>query len=460
LAEAAARITIASGKNLGEIIAQKYRNSNSSVSWIIFLAIAFGCAAYQAGNMLGAIEGMKLMTDISPQILTIIIGVIAFVILMLGNFKSIANVLGLVVALMGIAFIYVAFQTDFSFGKIMSSAVVPSFPDNSSLLIIGLIGTTIVPYNLFLASGISQGQSISEMRWGITLAVLIGGLISIAIMLGGAQMTGEFSLAALGAFMGEKLGTYGGGLFAFGLFAAGLTSSITAPLAAAVTARSLFSNEKNDWSVHSKNFRWVWGIILLIGLISGMTIGKPEPAIIMAQAINGALLPIVAIFLIFTVNDTALLPKEFLNSNLSNVVTMLLVGVCCFLGINNIFNALGKTSESLKIGGEMQIQADSSQLNFIRCTLPFSTFSIRKFSFSKYCNNALAISSTSCGLTKSAASPATSGIDEILEVIKGTSQCIASNKGKPKPSKKETYTNANAELIKLGKSSSDTYPKN
>jgi len=378
LQEAAARITIASGKSLGEIIAQKYRNSNSSVSWIIFLAIAFGCAAYQAGNMLGAIEGMKLMTDISPTILTIIIGVVAFVILMLGNFKSIANVLGLVVAFMGIAFIYVAFQTDFSFGKIMSSAVVPSFPEGSSLLIISLIGTTIVPYNLFLASGISKGQSVSEMRWGISLAVLIGGLISIAIMLGGAQMTGEFSLAALGEFMGEKLGIYGGGLFAFGLFAAGLTSSITAPLAAAVTAQSLFSNKKNNWSVRSKNFRWVWGIILLIGLISGLTIGKPESAIIMAQAINGALLPIVAIFLIFTVNDSSLLPKEYLNSNLSNLVMILLVGVCCFLGINNVFNAMGKTMEGLKLESATQTQVVSILTGLLLLWIIFKVFSKNK----------------------------------------------------------------------------------
>ena len=67
LQEAAARITIASGKSLGEIIALKYQSSSSILSWIVFSAIAFGCAAYQAGNMLGAIEGMKIMTGFSPK---------------------------------------------------------------------------------------------------------------------------------------------------------------------------------------------------------------------------------------------------------------------------------------------------------------------------------------------------------------------------------------------------------
>ena len=146
LQEAAARITIASGKSLGEIIALKYQNSSSKLSWIVFLSIAFGCAAYQAGNMLGAIEGMKLITVFSPKIMTVGLALFAFSILMLGNFRSIANILGIVVALMGIAFIYVAYQTNFSFGGILQSAVVPSFPQGSSLLIIGLVGTTIVPY--------------------------------------------------------------------------------------------------------------------------------------------------------------------------------------------------------------------------------------------------------------------------------------------------------------------------
>jgi manganese transport protein len=382
LQEAAARVTIASGKSLGEIIALKHQNSSSTLSWIVFLSIAFGCAAYQAGNMLGAIEGIKLITDFSPKILTVGLAIFAFAILMLGNFRSIANVLGMVVALMGIAFIYVAFQTDFSFGKILQSAVVPSFPKDSSLLIISLVGTTIVPYNLFLASGITQGQSISEMRVGLVIAILIGGLISMAIMLVGAQLTSEFSFAALAEMMKTKMGNSGGSLFAFGLFTAGMTSSITAPLAAAVTAKSLFGSGKKEWEVNGKNFRFVWGIILLIGLISGLTIGKSIPAIIAAQAINGALLPVVAIFLILAVNDSSLIPKAYLNSNLSNIIMILLVTVSCFLGINNIFSALGKTVEIVKMSSSLQFTLVTSLTLFISLWLIYKIFMTKKKTFS------------------------------------------------------------------------------
>ena len=201
----------------------------------------------------------------------------------------------------------------------------------------------------------------------------------MAIMLVGSQLTSEFSFAALADMMKIRMGDFGGSLFAFGLFAAGLTSSITAPLAAAVTAKSLFGSEKKEWDVNGKNFKMVWGVILLIGLISGLTIGKPILAIIAAQAINGILLPIVAIFLILAVNDSSLIPKAYLNSSLSNSVMIFLVTVSCFLGINNIFNALGKTVENLKINSDLQFNLVTTLTLLIMFWLIYKIFITKKY---------------------------------------------------------------------------------
>jgi Mn2+/Fe2+ NRAMP family transporter len=279
--------------------------------------------------------------------MTLIIGIICAAILWVGNLKIIAKILGFIVAFMGIAFIYVAFQTDISAGDFLKNLAIPSMPEGSSLLVIGLIGTTIVPYNLFLASGISPGQEIKEMRQGIGLAVLIGGLISMAIMVAGTQVSGEFSFAALAETLDKNLGKGGAIFLGFGLFAAGLSSSITSPLAAAVTAKSLFGNQQN-WSTNGLNFRLVWGIILLIGLAFGISGIKPVPAIILAQAINGALLPIVAIFLILVVNDEQVLPKKYLNSHFLNILMLLIVGITGFLGMTNFLKALSNLFNPLQ----------------------------------------------------------------------------------------------------------------
>jgi len=342
LQEAAARITIASGKSLGEIISIKYQGSKSnSIRLFVFLAVAFGCAAYQAGNMLGAVAGLKLISSLSTGVLTVGVGLIAGALLWIGNYRMIANLLGMVVAIMGLSFIVASFNSGVNVSALLQSLVVPSIPKGSSLLIIGLIGTTIVPYNLFLASGISRGQSVREMRYGLITAILIGGLISMAILIVGIQVVGEFSFENLAEALSSNIAPWASGLFGFGLFAAGMTSSITSPLAAAVTAQSIFGKGEKNWSTRSKNFRLVWGSILLIGLFFGLTNIKPIPAIILAQAINGALLPIITIFLMLVVNDGAILPKRYLNSVFSNVVMLILVGLSCFLGINNVLKALG-----------------------------------------------------------------------------------------------------------------------
>ena len=268
LQEAAARITIASGKNLGEIIAIKYGKERSQwIKWLLFFSIFIGCAAYQAGNILGAIAGLDLfLPNISKSIFTIFLGVLCAAFLWIGNFRIIANLLGVVVALMGIAFLAVAFNSDIRGTEIVSNVFIPQIPEGSLLLIIGLIGTTIVPYNLFLASGISKGQSIFEMRLGITLAVIIGGIISIAIMIAGTNVVGEFSFQSLADSMSGRLGSNAPLLLGFGLFAAGISSSITSPLAAAVTGKSLIGKEQEEWDTKGSNFRLIWGIVLLIGI--------------------------------------------------------------------------------------------------------------------------------------------------------------------------------------------------
>lgn len=338
LQEAAARITIASGKSLGEIIALQYVGKRGQQLKIgLFLAVAFGCAAYEAGNILGAVSGLLfLMTGVPKYVFTLGLGIFCAALLWTNNFQFIARAMGIVVFLMGIAFIWVATQTDFSAVEFLKGAFVPTFPAGASLLVISLIGTTIVPYNLFLASGIGQGQDIREMRIGIVIAVLLGGIISMAILVAGTLVEGAYSYEALTQAMTAKLGNWAVLLFGFGLFAAGMSSSITAPLAAAVTGRSLLGFGQDN-----RMFRIIWMVVLGVGLFFGLTEIKPIPAIILAQAINGVLLPVVAIFLLLAVNDRKLLPLEFTNRFWSNVFMLLIVGVATILGLTNVWKALG-----------------------------------------------------------------------------------------------------------------------
>ncbi len=340
LQEAAARLSIVSGKNIGEIL-----SSGKDRKWgqlgLVFVSIAFGCAAYQAGNMLGAVSGLKLFSNIPTALATVLVFLLGFGLLWSSNYKVIATALGLVVAVMGFAFIYVAFQTDVTALSFTASMLKPSMPEGGNLLLIGLIGTTMVPYNIFLGKGISHGQELREMRIGLIVAIVLGGLISMAIMVVGSEVQGEFSFANLASTISEKGGNFLGLLFGIGLAAAGLSSSITSPLAAAVTAKSTFNDERNLWSEKSIRFKTVWISIMLIGLMIGLSGVKAIPVIIAAQAINGFLLPIIACYLIIIVNGRALL-GEHINGVFLNILSLIIIGICFFVGMNNVFSAAGK----------------------------------------------------------------------------------------------------------------------
>ena len=335
LQEAASRITITTGHDLGQVIRQSYSGKTGFwVAWALFLAIFLGCAAYQAGNILGAVSGLALMTGLPAPTLTIIVGSVCAGFLWVGSTQSLANFLGLIVFAMGGAFVYVAFGTPVTPGALAKALVVPNVPSGSLLLVNGLIGTTIVPYNLFFGSSISPNQSLSDMRLGIWVAVILGGIISVVLLLAGLLIPGDFTYPHMAAVLAQRIGPWAGTLFAFGLFAAGFASSLTAPLAAAITAQSLLGVPKN-----SGTFRLIWLVVLLTGVGFGLANVTPIPVIVAVQAINGILLPFVTVFLFIAVNNRTLL-KEHVNSVWQNIAMASVVLVTAILGGWNVWLAV------------------------------------------------------------------------------------------------------------------------
>jgi len=111
-------------------------------------------------------------------------------------------------------------------------------------------------------------------------------------------------------------------------------------LAAAVAGSSLFAESApGQWTSLSWRFRSVWGIVLFVGLVFGMLEFRPIPVIILAQALNGFLLPVMAAFLLLAANDRSLL-GQYANGWLANVLTLAIVGITTLLGLHNIRLAL------------------------------------------------------------------------------------------------------------------------
>ena len=251
--------------------------------------------------------------------------------------------MGFLVVIMGIGFLITAVLIHPSFSEILKGAFVPRIPSETEagVLVLGLIGTTIVPYNLFLGSGISsQKQTIKEMRFGLAVAVLLGGLFSMAVLIVGTSVTVTFSFEELAAALQQKIGPAGKYLLGFGLFAAGFTSTITAPLAAAITLKSLFGNKYPEkWATGSLNFKVGWMLVLLIGVLFAINNVNPIPAIILAQALNGFLLPFISIFLFIVINNRSIVGSQKSNPLVLNIFMILVIFIMLVLGLNSAVKA-------------------------------------------------------------------------------------------------------------------------
>jgi Mn2+/Fe2+ NRAMP family transporter len=334
LQEAAARLTIVSGRPLGRAVAERWRGRG--VAFGLVGSVVLGCAAYEAGNVLGAVAGLRLIAKgISPMALTAAVGTLAALAFVIGAPSRIARTLGVVVAAMGTAFLVVAIRLGAPLGEVLVGAARPGIPAGSEMLVLGLIGTTVVPYNLFLGSGLARGQSLPLARFGIAVAVGLGGAISIAVLVVGSAVTGTFGFGELARVLAGQAGAWTAGLFAFGLAAAGLSSAITAPLAAGLAIAGAHPVGR----LGRGSTVAIALAVLFFGLGFGLAGVRPVPVIIAAQALNGLVLPAVAIFLLIATNDRRLMGAVHLNGLLANAVLAATAFVSVMLGLRALLGA-------------------------------------------------------------------------------------------------------------------------
>ena len=117
------------------------------------------------------------------------------------------------------------------------------------------MGTTSIGFNLFLGGAMARGRSLGSAQRGIAFSTISAFVVSVLILIVGAGYHNDpnreqkFTITDLGTFIEKFVGVAGVTVYALGFIAAALSSMLTVPLGAALTADSVFSddaNEKND----------------------------------------------------------------------------------------------------------------------------------------------------------------------------------------------------------------------
>jgi manganese transport protein len=352
LQEMAARLGTITGLGLGDALRRRLVAPlpRALALGLVIVAIGGGNAAYQTGNLLGAALGLDVALAGGARLWATIVAAIAALLLATGRYRLIERVLVTLVLGMSLLFVATAWAVSPDWSTIARNLLRPSLPDGSTVVALGLVGTTIVPYNLFLhasasAERFTEGaphERLLAARLDLLVAIGLGGVVSMAIVIAaaaaGAQGASVDSAGTMAAQLTPLLGRWATVVFAVGLFAAGMTSAITAPMAAAYAVAGALGWPRN---LADARLRLVWGTVLTAGVVVALTGVQPIAAILTAQAANGLLLPIIAAFLLFVMNDRALLATH-VNSVRSNLAGALVVLVTLVLGGRAVYGVVAR----------------------------------------------------------------------------------------------------------------------
>lgn len=310
---------------------------------LVVCAIFVGNCAFEAGNITGAaLGGQLLFRPLSSTGYIVGTTLIAGFLLWKGQFSFIQSALKVIVLLMAVCFVAAAVIVRPDLSNIMRELFSLNF--NGNIILIGaLIGTTVGPYSIFLHSEAAAQlwhtpSDMKDMMVDTVVSIAIGGIISCCIIIVSATTANVLEIKDLTILNFSKsmelpLGSIGQKIFLIGLFAAGISSAITAPLAAAYTITELCS----ETSIITKKglFRIAWGTVLLFGFIISLFWGSsPTNLILFAQYTNALVLPLVILFLLYCLNSQSIMGRHK-NRLFSNIVLCTAIVICILLALKN-----------------------------------------------------------------------------------------------------------------------------
>ncbi len=347
LQEMTGRLSLGSGQDLGQALRTFPRRLLTRLVYTVLTlsAITFGCAAYEAGNITGGAMGLEILTPLPYRIWVVLIALAALLLLSQKSYKVVEKTLICLVFLMSLAFLTTVVIVRPSLSAALSG-LRPTIPPGSLILLLALVGTTVVPYNLFLHSAAvkqkwNSPSQLPEVRRDLFVSIGLGGLISAAIVITAAvAFFSQGETVEKGIHMAQQLkplfGSAAQVLFGLGFFAAGLSSAVTAPYAAAFASSGILGWERGQDSI---KFRAISAGVILIGCLVSLLGFNPLSVIIFAQTANGVILPVAAVFLLLVLNNREKM-GDLANTWMQNLIGIVITLIVSALGIWSLLRLL------------------------------------------------------------------------------------------------------------------------
>ncbi|MGE5223603.1 MAG: Nramp family divalent metal transporter [Omnitrophica WOR_2 bacterium] len=328
--EMVARLGAASGQGLLDLIRERF-----GIGWAM-LAIAIILIANSVlvvSEFVGIGAAAELL-GVSKYIAIPIAAVLLWYLVIYGTYHRVEKIF-LLMTLVFFAYPVAAVLAKPDWGSVLRGAFVPTihFENSYLVLMVGLIGTTITPFmQLFQQSSMVE-RGVARRHYGperldAYFGAFFSNLMSITMIIATAatlHLTGsrQLSSAAEAAQALEPaVGIAAVSLFSVGLLGASMLAAAVLPLATAYGVSEAFGLPKGvnlDFR-RARLFFGLFTILLVLGAVSALVPGLPVIQwLLFVQVLNGALLPVMLVFILLLINDRRLV-GSLKNSLLNNIL--------------------------------------------------------------------------------------------------------------------------------------------
>jgi Mn2+/Fe2+ NRAMP family transporter len=315
--EMAARLGAATGRGLLDLVRERF-----GIRWTFFAVVVVLLAngGVTISEFVGIASALELF-GVSRWISVPLAAAAIWWLVVRGSYSRVQTVF-LIMTLVFFAYPVAAVLAGPDWGAVLRHTVVPTvrLDGDYILLFVATVGTTITPFmQLFQQSAIVEqggarryyGSERLDAYVGAVFSNLIAAFIIIATAatLHQAGLTEIETAAEAAMALAPVAGPYAQALFGVGLLGASLLAAAILPLATAYSVSEAFGFRKGvnlDFR-RAPLFLGMFTGLLAVGAAVALIPGLPVFSLLVAiQALNGALLPIILIFMLRLINDQTL----------------------------------------------------------------------------------------------------------------------------------------------------------
>lgn len=295
-------------------------------------------------EILGGAIALKMLFGIPIKAGATIVTLVCVAMLASNTYSKIEKWIITFVSIIGLSFLYELILVDVSWTEAAKGWVKPSFPKNSLLIIMSVLGAVVMPHNLFLHSEVIQSRKWNledekvihkqlKYEFADTLfSMTVGWAINSAMIILAASTFFQKHIPVEELEQAQQLltplvGSNAGVIFAAALLLAGVSSTITSGIAGGCIFAGFFNEPYHYQDIHSKlgvlcSFLPALGIIFLIG--------DPFKGLIYSQMFLSIQLPITVFTQVYLTSSRKVMGK-YANKRRSICLLLLLGAIVTVL---------------------------------------------------------------------------------------------------------------------------------